>query len=74
MRTIETTATVTTDGSVTVQVPSDITPGAYRVVLIIDEQPAMKEKRPPLKFSAYPVGLVSSDFTFRREDLYDDRG
>lgn len=28
--------------------------------------------REPLRFSAYPVGLVAEDFTFRREDLYDD--
>jgi len=26
----------------------------------------------PLRFSAYEVGLISDDFTFRREDLYDD--
>ena len=25
--------------------------------------------REPLRFSAYPVGLVAEDFTFRREDL-----
>lgn len=28
--------------------------------------------REPLRFSAYPVGLICDDFTFRREDLYDD--
>lgn len=32
-------------------------------------QPGQKE---PLRFSAYEVGLISDDFTFRREDLYDD--
>ncbi|UBF24524.1 hypothetical protein K9N68_22925 [Kovacikia minuta CCNUW1] len=73
MRTIETTATVTTGGNLTVQIPYDITPGQHRIVLVINEQPVIKEKRQPLKFSAYPVGLVSSNFTCRREDLYGDR-
>lgn len=31
-----------------------------------------KREREPLRFSAYPVGLIADDFTFRREDLYDD--
>ncbi|MGH9938232.1 MAG: hypothetical protein ACREAM_18470, partial [Blastocatellia bacterium] len=30
------------------------------------------ELREPLRFSAYQVGVISDDFTFRREDLYDD--
>jgi hypothetical protein len=70
MKTIETTATITPEGIVTVQVPPDILPGEYRVLLVIDEQPIVREKRPPLKFSAYPVGLVSEEMTFRREDIY----
>jgi hypothetical protein len=39
-------------------------------VLVIDEQSVADWKRLPLKFSAYPVGLVKESFTFRREDLY----
>lgn len=70
MKTIKTTVTVTADGKVTVQLPPDIPPGEHQVVLVIDDKPAAKQKRPPLKFSAYPVGLVSANFTFRREDLY----
>ena len=27
----------------------------------------------PLRFSAYPVGQVNENMTFRREDLYGDR-
>ncbi len=73
MRTIKTTATVASNGKLTIQMPPDIPPGEHRVVLIIDEQPTVEEKRPPLKFSAYQVGLASSDLTFRREDLYGDR-
>ena len=77
MKTIETIATVTADGKITLQLPADIPPGEHQVVVIIDEKPLVekaqtKEKLPPLKFSAYPVGLVSENVTFRREDLYAD--
>jgi hypothetical protein len=71
MRTVETTVTVMAGGALTLQVPVDIPPGEHQAVLVIDERPIPKKKRPPLKFSAYPVGLVSENFTFRREDLYD---
>ncbi len=77
MRTIETNALVTEDGQLIVPMPADIVPGEHRVVVVIEEQPvaAPQKKRPPLKFSAYPVGLIDDTFTFRREELYDtDRG
>ncbi len=70
MKAIETTATVTTEGKITVQLPPDIPPGEHKIVLVIDEQAAADWKRLPLKFSAYPVGLTDESFTFRREDLY----
>ncbi|MBD0361457.1 MAG: hypothetical protein ICV55_01495 [Coleofasciculus sp. C3-bin4] len=69
MKTIETTVTVTADGKVTLQLPPDIPPGEHKIVLVIDEQSVADWKRLPLKFSAYPVGLVKESFTFRREDL-----
>ncbi|MSS69911.1 MAG: hypothetical protein EXS64_00325 [Candidatus Latescibacteria bacterium] len=72
MRTVETTATVMADGTLTAQVPPDIPPGEHQVVLVIDEKSLTKKERLSLKFSAYPVGLISEDSTFRREDLYDD--
>jgi len=77
MRTIETTATVTPGGTLTMQIPPDIQPGEHRVVVVIEERPVApetKEERLPLKFAAYPVGLAAEDFTFRREDLYGDDG
>ncbi len=63
MKTIETIATVTADGKITVQLPVDISSGEYRVVVVIDEKPLLEieEKQLPLKFSAYPVGLVSEN-------------
>lgn len=72
MRTIETTATITEDGQLTLQVPPDLAPGQHRVVVVIEERAASLSKRSPLQFSTYPVGLVSSALTFRREELYGD--
>lgn len=77
MKAIETIATVTADGKITVQLPPDIPAGEHQVVVVIDEKLLVeksqkKEKRQPLKFSAYPIGLVSESVTFRREDLYAD--
>jgi hypothetical protein len=74
MKTIEATILVTPDGTVTLQCPEDIPPGEHRIVVIIDEQPIMKGKRPPLKFSAYPVELVAEDMALRREYLYGNWG
>jgi hypothetical protein len=36
MRTIETTATIREDGTLTVVVPTDIDPGTHRIVVVID--------------------------------------
>ena len=75
MKSIETIATVTKDGKITVQLPLDIPAGEHHVVIVIEEKSLIEkaesqEKKAPLKFSAYPVGLVSENLTFRREDLY----
>lgn len=72
MRTIEATATIRPDSTLTVQVPPDIPPGDHHIVVIIDEQPTVQTPRPPLQFAAYPVGLTAPERTFRREELYDD--
>jgi hypothetical protein len=37
MRTIETQATITEDGTLIVPVPRDLAPGPHRVVVVIDE-------------------------------------
>lgn len=70
MKTIQAIATVTEDGKLIVQVPTDITPGEHQIVLIIDETSIEQQKTSPLKFSDYPAGVRSANFTFRREDLY----
>ncbi|MBD2388078.1 hypothetical protein [Cylindrospermum sp. FACHB-282] len=76
MKKIETVVNVTPDGQITVQLPPDIPAGGYQVVIVLNENVASeqlvaKDKSKTLKFSAYPVGLVADNFSFRREDLYD---
>ncbi len=74
MRTIETTATVTSDGKMTVQVPPDIPEGEHRVVVVIDEQSVKKEKRLPLDFPVDNWGPWPENLSLRREDMYDEWG
>lgn len=74
MKTITATAIVTPDGKITLQLPPDIPPGAHQVVLVIDEQPMKKEKRPPLDFPTISVGSWPADLSLRREDMYGDDG
>lgn len=79
MKTIETIATVTADGKITLQLPADIPPGEHQVVVIIDEKPLqeleiLKEKRPLLDFPVIHVGSWSENLSLRREDMYGDDG
>ncbi len=73
LRSIETTATVEEDGTVTLRLPPSVPPGVHRVVLVIEEDEAPSPRvRPPLTFSRYPVGFTDPTFTARREEIYDD--
>ncbi|ARV58728.1 hypothetical protein BZZ01_08820 [Nostocales cyanobacterium HT-58-2] len=79
MKTIETIATVTEDGKITVQLPPDIPAGEHKVVVVIDEHPLVekpetKEKRPPLNFPVDNYGPWPENLSLRREDMYDDWG
>ncbi|KAB8332845.1 hypothetical protein SD80_013155 [Scytonema tolypothrichoides VB-61278] len=62
MKVLETIATVTEDGKMTIQLPPDIPAGEHKVVVIIAKQPLAKktetnEKPTPLNF---PVDNYSS--------------
>lgn len=89
MKSIETLASFTADGTLTAKIPPIIFPGEHQVIIVINEQRQAQDNgdafagqeetdkqlppnREPLRFSAYQVGLIADDFTFRREDLYDD--
>ncbi len=72
MRTIETTATITPDGTLMAQVPSDIASGQHRIVLVIDpdaDEPLIRAPRPPLEFHVSRWEGWPADSTFRREDI-----
>jgi hypothetical protein len=74
MRSIETIATVTPDGTLTAQVPSDIAPGEHRVVLVLEDGPAQEGERPPFDLPVVHVGRWPDNLSLRREDMYGDWG
>ena len=75
MKTIETVATVTEDGKLTVPAPPGIAPGKHRVVVVIEESVAPAARREPLQLHVLDLsGAWPPSCTFRREDLYDDDG
>ena len=61
MRTIETTTTITAEGTLTVQVPSDIPPGPHHVVVLIYYQPDLPEARRLHDFPVLHVGAWPAD-------------
>ena len=74
MRTIEIMTTVGPDGTLTTHVPTDISPGEHRVVLVIEEKPRARAERLPLDFPVHDLGLWPANLSLRREDLYGDFG
>jgi hypothetical protein len=77
MRTIETTATITPDGTLTAKVPADVTPGQHRIVVVLEQEtrePTVLTPKPPLMFHVSPWEGWPADCTFRREDIYGDDG
>ena len=74
MRTIETTATVTEDGKLTLQAPPGIAPGEHRVVVVIEEAPLKPRQRPPLDFPVHDSGPWPEGLSLRREEMYGDWG
>ena len=74
MRTIETTATVAEDGTLSVRVPPDIQPGEHRVVVVIDEDALAQAEEPPEDIPVLDVGPWPENLSLRREDMYDDWG
>lgn len=71
LKAIETTATVTGDGSIIVDI-DELAPGQYRVIILIEEE-QRATARPPLALPVHDVGPWPEGLSLRREDLYDDR-
>jgi hypothetical protein len=78
MRTIETTAVVTADHTITLQVPADVPVGQCKVVIVVDAIPQPSSPPPvrPLPFGLTPidVGPWPEGFTVSREQIYGDDG
>jgi hypothetical protein len=74
MRTIETTAVVTPEHTLTVQLPADIPPGTRRVVVVVDAPPVQRPQPFTAGWPKYDAALTDPLCTFRREDLYGDDG
>ena len=70
MKTIETKATVSEDGTLTAKVPLDVKPGEHRTVILIDERANTDQKRLDLQFPVDHYGFWPSDLSLRREDSY----
>ncbi|HVK16042.1 MAG TPA: hypothetical protein VM533_03775 [Fimbriiglobus sp.] len=72
MRTIQTTAVVTPERTITVQLPPDVPPGVCQVVVVVEQS---GEQKPfPYNLPVYDVGPWPEGFTASREQIYDDDG
>ena len=74
MRTIEATATVADDGTLTVRVPSDLPPGKHKVVLVVEDYGPSRIEQSQLDLPEFDVGPWPDGLSLRREDMYDDWG
>ena len=75
MRTIETTAVVGPDRTITVKLPDDIPPGEVRLwVVLVPPGQVAPAAGSLLNWPAHDVQMVNPHETFRREDLYDADG
>lgn len=73
MRTLQITATVTPDHELKVQLPAEIPAGEYQIVLVMEEQPILKQRK-PFKFPVDDYGSLLTEPSLRREDMYGDFG
>jgi hypothetical protein len=73
MKTIQTNAIVEPGHTITLHLPDDIQPGAYRVTLVIDDRP-IGPKSDLKDFPVHDVGPWPEGLSLRREDMYGDDG
>lgn len=73
MKTIQTTALISPEHQLTIQVPPDIQAGEYEIVLVLAAKPA-KKKRQPFKFPVDDYGPLLTELSLRREEMYGDFG
>lgn len=73
MKTIETTAKVSAERTLTARVPEDVLPGEHRVVTVIEDA-ARSHPQPRLDLPSHDLGPWIEKFTLRREELYGEWG
>jgi hypothetical protein len=75
MRALTATAIVRPDHVLTVQMPTDVAPGAHQVVVVLQEGAPAEQKGELLEnWPAHDAQLVNPHMSFRREDIYGDDG
>ena len=74
MRTIETTAKVTSRGNLHIHVAEDIPRGEHKVVLVLGDVPAVASRSQRMTIPLLRVGGWPRNLSLRREDLYGDDG
>jgi hypothetical protein len=75
MTTIQTTILVDEQRRATIQLPPQVAPGPHQVVMVIDEPAAPCPQPTMADFPRHDVAInLPEDFTFRREQIYDDSG
>ena len=74
MRTIETTASVASDGTLTAHVPAEVPPGEHVILVVLAEDGMSEEEREPLDLPIHDVGPWPEGLSLRREDMYGDFG
>ncbi len=78
IRTIELEATIAEDGKLTLNLPSDVPPGYYQVVVVIAGQQASVILQPGKNGAPLPKphliewDTIPQNTTFSREELYED--
>jgi hypothetical protein len=74
MKTLQTTAEITTDGQLTVKIPVNLPPGSYQIVLVIEEPTPQPTHNLLADFPVHSIGAWTLTLPLRREDLYNDDG
>jgi hypothetical protein len=76
MKTIDTTIEVDEQRRATIQLPADVKPGPYRALVVVFDGPEVTTTHPTMvDFPRHDVQVnLPEDFTFRREQIYDDSG
>ena len=69
LKAIEVDAKVAEDGNLRLQIPVDIAPGEYRVVLVIDES---SKDDVPFELPSDDLGEWPEGLTLSRDQIYDN--